>query len=81
MDTRSFNRLGIGLDDLIDGYVQSVLATIAIDNLCMVFMRDDEAAEVDANGDLKDKIFDFNMFSTLNPDKVLLDDIKRCNGL
>jgi hypothetical protein len=30
-DSRDFNHLGIGLDDLVEGYVQSVLATKAID--------------------------------------------------
>lgn len=31
LDRRDFNRLGIGLDDLIDAYVQTVTATCAID--------------------------------------------------
>ena len=31
MDRRDFNRLGIGLDDLIEGFVQTVLAALAID--------------------------------------------------
>jgi hypothetical protein len=31
MDRRDFNRLGIGLDDLIEAFVQTVLATLAID--------------------------------------------------
>ena len=71
MDTRSFNKLGIGLDDLINGYIQSVLSTIAIDNLCKLFMNDEETGEK--------KLFDFEMFSSLNPDKQFLADIKACN--
>jgi len=77
MDTRSFNRLGIGLDDLIDGYVQTVLATVAIDNLCKVFMDQNPDSVADAEG----STFDFNMFSTLNPDKDFLEDIRQCNRL
>ena len=33
MDRRDFNHLGIGLDDLIEGYIQTVLSTIAIDKI------------------------------------------------
>lgn len=35
MDMKDFNRLGIGTDDLIDAYVQTVLATTAIDKLAI----------------------------------------------
>lgn len=77
MDTRSFNKLGIGLDDLINGYIQSVLSTIAIDDLCKVFMNKDENNfEQENHG-----IFDFKMFSNLNPDKDILSDIKHCNNI
>jgi hypothetical protein len=33
VDRRDFNRIGIGLDDLIEAYLQSVMATIAIDRM------------------------------------------------
>lgn len=33
MDRKEFNQLGIGIDDLIEGYIQTVLSTIAIDKL------------------------------------------------
>jgi hypothetical protein len=33
MDSRDFNQLGIGLDDLVEAYVQTVLATTAIDQM------------------------------------------------
>lgn len=78
MDTRSFNKLGIGLDDLINGYIQSVLATIAIDNLCKVFMNDDNDDGENEDGGSGNK-FDFKMFKTLNPDKDILQDIEKCN--
>ena len=35
MDRRDFNRLGVGLDDLIQGYIQTLLATIAIDKMAI----------------------------------------------
>jgi hypothetical protein len=35
MDGRDFNKLGLGLDDLIDGYIQTVLAVRAIDNMAI----------------------------------------------
>mmetsp|Transcript_52510 Transcript_52510/g.132081 ORF Transcript_52510/g.132081 Transcript_52510/m.132081 type:complete len:512 (+) Transcript_52510:95-1630(+) len=33
MDRKEFSRMGIGIDDLIDGYIQTVMATMAIDIL------------------------------------------------
>lgn len=33
MDSRDFNRLGLGLDDLVDGYLQTVFAMKAIDRM------------------------------------------------
>lgn len=33
MDSRDFNHLGVGLDDLTEGYLQTVLSTIAIDRM------------------------------------------------
>ena len=33
-DRRDFNKLGLGLDDLIEGFIQTVLSTIAIDKMC-----------------------------------------------
>lgn len=34
MDRKDFNSLGIGIDDLIEAYVQTVLSAIAIDKMC-----------------------------------------------
>jgi hypothetical protein len=33
MDRRDFNKLGIGLDDLIEAYIQTVLSMVAIDKM------------------------------------------------
>ncbi len=61
MDTKDFNNLGIGMDDLIDAYVQTVLASIAIDNL---------AVRLRPEG-----VFDFDLFKSLNADTALLDEL------
>lgn len=35
MDRRDFNHLGMGLDDLIEAYIQTILSTIAIDKMAL----------------------------------------------
>lgn len=40
MDRRDFNKLGLGLDDLIEAYIQSVLSTIAIDRMAKKLIND-----------------------------------------
>ncbi len=35
MDRRDFNHLGLGLDDLIEAYIQTILSTIAIDKMAV----------------------------------------------
>jgi len=69
MDCKDFNKLGIGLDDLIDGFVQTVLAVIAIDKMSQRL--------VDKQGN-----FDVKTFETLNDDKFLVKEIlnKAKNG-
>jgi hypothetical protein len=62
MDRRDFNKLGVGLDDLIQGYIQSVLATIAIDKMACQLT------------DKKGK-FKLKQFKSLNEDKILLVEI------
>jgi hypothetical protein len=66
MDRKDFNQLGIGIDDLIDAYIQTVLSVIAIDKLAKRLMKDDECT------------FDYELFEALNPDRALLDEIARC---
>ena len=41
MDRKDFNSLGIGVDDLIDAYVQTVMSVIAIDRMCQRLMTED----------------------------------------
>lgn len=62
MDSKDFNKLGLGTDDLIDAYVQTVLATTAIDKLSQRMIND--------KGD-----FDFDLFASLNADVALLEEI------
>lgn len=62
MDSKDFNTLGIGMDDLIDAYVQTVLATTAIDRLAARFIN--EAGQ-----------FDFELFASINSDDALLEEL------
>lgn len=62
MDRRDFNKLGIGLDDLIQGYIQTVLSTIAIDKMCINLYN--------SKGKFRQKLF-----KSLNNDATLLDEI------
>ena len=83
MDRKDFNQLGIGIDDLIDAYIQTVLSVIAIDKMCKRLMKDNEKLEAPGGGNQKDercpwfdeKVFDFELFAALNPDKALLSEI------
>jgi len=61
-DRRDFNKLGLGLDDLIEGYIQTVLSTIAIDKMCITLYN------------TKGK-FRMKLFKSLNNDPTLLDEI------
>lgn len=62
MDRRDFNKLGIGLDDLVEGYIQTVLSTIAIDKMCKALYNS------------KGK-FRMKLFQSLNNDATLLKEI------
>lgn len=62
MDRRDFNKLGLGLDDLIEAYIQTVLSTIAIDKMCINLMG------------TKSK-FKMRLFKSLNNDETLLNEI------
>jgi hypothetical protein len=63
MDRRDFNLLGLGLDDLIEGYLQTVLSVIAIDRLANRLITQ--------KGRLRRKLF-----RSLNNDAALLDEIE-----
>ncbi len=62
MDRRDFNKLGIGLDDLIEAYIQTVLSMVAIDNMAKMLMN-------------KQGKFKIRLFKSLNNDQSLLDEI------
>ncbi|MCB9891173.1 MAG: hypothetical protein H6832_11115 [Planctomycetes bacterium] len=62
MDRKDFNQLGIGIDELIDGYIQTVLSTIAIDQLADQLLTQ--------KGRLRRKLF-----RSLDDDPALLDEI------
>ena len=66
MDRRDFNKLGLGLDDLVEGYIQTVLSTIAIDKMCLNLMG------------TKGK-FKMRLFKSLNNDETLLQEIIKGN--
>ncbi|KAG0046774.1 hypothetical protein BGZ83_008057 [Gryganskiella cystojenkinii] len=63
MDRKDFNQLGLGVDDMIDAYIQTVLSVVAIDKMCQRLMKDN----VDGPG----QTFDLELFKALNPDSVL----------
>jgi len=61
-DRKDFNKLGLGVDNLIDAYIQTVLATVAIDKLaCRLF--DEEGR------------FNIELFRSLNKDDSLVREI------
>ncbi len=62
MDRRDFNKLGIGLDDLVEAYIQTVLSTIAIDRMAKRLIND--------KGQFRTKLF-----SSMNDDPFLLREI------
>lgn len=63
MDRKDFNMLGLGIDDLIDGYVQTVLSVLAIDDLAEKLLPSD--------GDE----FNMDLFASINQDDTLLKEI------
>nr|MDQ3017227.1 hypothetical protein [Bacteroidota bacterium] len=62
MDRRDFNHLGMGLDDLIEAYVQTILSTIAIDRMARKLMNN--------RGQ-----FNLALFSSFNDDPFLVNEI------
>jgi len=63
MDRRDFNKLGVGLDDLIEAYIQTVLSMVAIDKMSQTLMN-------------KKGKFRMKLFKSLNNDKSLIEEIK-----
>ena len=64
MDRKDFNSLGIGIDDLIEAYIQTVLSIIAIDKMAQNLVN-------------KKGAFRHKLFKSLDNDKSLLDEIMR----
>ena len=64
MDARGFNRMGLGLDDLIDGFLQATLAVTAIDRMACQL--------VNTKGGFRRR-----RFAALNPDPRLVEEICR----
>ncbi|KAJ3127625.1 hypothetical protein HK098_006064 [Nowakowskiella sp. JEL0407] len=77
MDRKDFNQLGIGVDDLIDAYIQTVLSVIAIDKMSQKLMIDNpDKSSIDPTFPwYNEKVFDFELFEALNPDKALLSEL------
>lgn len=67
MDRRDFNMLGIGIDDLIDAYIQTSLSCVAIDKLCARLIKE--------NGS-----FDYKLFASLNDDESMLAEMAAAPG-
>jgi hypothetical protein len=62
MDSRDFNKVGVGLDGLIEGYLQTVLSMKAIDAMC--------EGLVTQKGRFRRRLF-----SSLNPDPALTGEL------
>lgn len=66
MDRRDFNTLGLSLDDLLKGFVQAVLATVAVDKMACNLTN--------AKGR-----FRLKLYRKLNDDQRLIDEIRAGN--
>ena len=63
MDRRDFNKLGIGLDDMIEAYIQTVLSMVAIDKMAKALVN-------------KSGKFRLKLFKSLNDDAGLIEELK-----
>lgn len=64
MDRKDFNMVGIGCDDLIEAFIQGVLATKAIDHMAESLLT--------KKGDLR-----YKLFGSLDEDPALIDEIRQ----
>ena len=64
MDSRDFNRLGLGLDDLVEAYLQTVLSVTAIDQMATRLLTQKGR-------------FRHRFFASVNPDPTLAAEIMR----
>ncbi len=65
MDNRDFNKLGLGIDDLISAYIQTVLAITAIDKMAQRLLSPKRRLRK-------------RLFLSLNPDRKLMSEIESC---
>lgn len=61
-DNRDFHALGIGVDDLIEGFIQTVMSVVAIDTMACRLLT-------------KKGVFRKRFFRGLNPDDALVDEV------
>lgn len=66
MDTKDFNTLGLGTDDLIEAYIQTILTIVAIDKMAQNLFS-------------KKGSFRYKLFNSLDNDESLLKEIKEGN--
>lgn len=64
VDSRDFNKLGVGVDDLIEGYLQTIMSVAAIDGMCSQL--------VTTKGRFRRRFF-----GEINPDERLASEILR----
>lgn len=70
MDTRDFNKLGLGVDQLIEGYVQTVLSVIAIDKFAINLINDKGRLKrklfrsINKDASLSGEIFDYEQYNS-----------------
>ncbi|XP_078607042.1 uncharacterized protein LOC144879456 isoform X2 [Branchiostoma floridae x Branchiostoma japonicum] len=62
VDNKPFETLNLNVDDLVDGFVQTVMAAIAIDKMCCRLVRPDNS-------------FDFEEFVALGEEGKILEEI------
>ena len=63
MDRKDFNSLGLGIDDLVEAYIQTILTVIAIDQMAQKLLN-------------KRGLFRMKLFKSLNNDESLIREIK-----
>lgn len=66
MDRKDFGVLGLGIDELIEAYLQTVFSVVAIDHMCKRLMTSDG--------------FDYALFNELNPDEDLMREINEASA-
>jgi len=67
MDRKDFNSLGLGTDDLIEAYIQTVLSVVAIDKMAKNLIN-------------KKNQFRWKLFSSLDNDQSLLSEIMKVDN-